>query len=30
MPGFRIEKLYLMQNGVQEHLFVFEGIGPPF
>lgn len=30
MPGFRIEKLYLMQNGVQEHLFLFEGIGPPF
>lgn len=25
MPGFRIEKLYLMQNGVQEHLFLFEG-----
>ena len=28
MPGFRIEKLYLMQNGVQEHLFVFEGTEP--
>lgn len=28
MPGFRIEKLYLMQNGVQEHLFVFEGTDP--
>lgn len=26
MPGFRIEKLYLMQNGVQEHLFLFEGM----
>lgn len=26
MPGFRIEKLYLMQNGVQEHLFLFEGL----
>ena len=26
MPGFRIEKLYLMQNGVQEHLFLFEGV----
>lgn len=25
MPGFRIEKLYLMQNGIQEHLFLFEG-----
>lgn len=25
MPGFCIEKLYLMQNGVQEHLFVYEG-----
>lgn len=25
MPGSRIEKLYLMQNGVQEHLFLFEG-----
>jgi len=25
MPGFRIEKLYLMQNGVQEHLFLFQG-----
>lgn len=29
MPGFRIEKLYLMQNGVQEHLFLFEGTKPP-
>jgi hypothetical protein len=29
MPGFRIEKLYLMQNGIQEHLFIFEGTGPP-
>lgn len=29
MPGFRIEKLYLMQNGVQEHLFLFEGVKPP-
>lgn len=29
MPGFRIEKLYLMQNGVQEHLFLFEGTEPP-
>lgn len=28
MPGFRIEKLYLMQNGVQEHLFLFEGLEP--
>lgn len=28
MPGFRIEKLYLMQNGVQEHLFLFEGADP--
>lgn len=26
MPGFVLEKLYLMQNGVQEHLFVFEGL----
>lgn len=26
MPGFRIEKLYLMQNGVQEHLFLYEGV----
>lgn len=25
MPGFVLEKLYLMQNGVQEHLFLFEG-----
>ncbi|HSH43877.1 MAG TPA: hypothetical protein VK973_17275 [Arenicellales bacterium] len=25
MPGFCIEKLYLMQNGVQEHLFLFQG-----
>ncbi|MDZ7841737.1 MAG: hypothetical protein U5R46_13135 [Gammaproteobacteria bacterium] len=29
MPGFRIDKLYLMQNGVQEHLFLFEGVRPP-
>lgn len=28
MPGFRIEKLYLMQNGIQEHLFLFEGVKP--
>jgi len=28
MPGFRIEKLYLMQNGVQEHLFLFQGADP--
>lgn len=26
MPGFVLEKLYLLQNGVQEHLFVFEGL----
>jgi len=26
MPGFALEKLYLLQNGVQEHLFVFEGL----
>jgi len=26
MPGFVVEKLYLMQNGVQEHLFLFEGL----
>lgn len=26
MPGFLIDKLYLLQNGVQEHLFLFEGI----
>lgn len=26
MPGFRIEKLYLLQNGTQEHLFLFEGL----
>jgi len=25
MPGCRIDKLYLMQNGVQEHLFVYDG-----
>lgn len=25
MPGFILEKLYLLQNGVQEHLFLFEG-----
>lgn len=24
-PGFRIEKLYLLQNGIQEHLFFHEG-----
>lgn len=29
MPGFRIEKLYLMQNGVQEHLFLFHGTEQP-
>lgn len=29
MPGCHIEKLYLMQNGVQEHLFLFEGNGQP-
>jgi len=26
MPGFVLEKLYLLQNGVQEHLFLFEGL----
>lgn len=26
MPGFVLEKLYLLQNGMQEHLFVFEGL----
>lgn len=26
MPGFVLEKMYLLQNGVQEHLFVFEGL----
>lgn len=25
MPGFVLEKMYLMQNGMQEHLFLFEG-----
>lgn len=28
MPGFVLEKMYLLQNGVQEHLFVFEGPEP--
>lgn len=25
MPGFVLQKLYLLQNGIQEHLFRFEG-----
>lgn len=30
MPGFVLEKLYLLQNGVQEHLFLFEGVDESF
>lgn len=26
MPGFVLDKMYLMQNGMQEHLFLFEGL----
>jgi hypothetical protein len=25
LPGFFLDKMYLMQNGMQEHLFLFEG-----